>query len=58
MSEQERERIAREPEEADVEAHRGTYVRGEGEAPEGAGERSEESDEPDADVEGHGFKRV
>jgi hypothetical protein len=52
MSEQERERIAREPEEADVEGH--GIRRGEGEAPPDAGERSEESDEPD--VEGHRWR--
>jgi len=56
MSEQEQEREGfREPE-AEVEGHtlRGSRSRGEAEAPEGTGERSEESNE--ADVEGHRIK--
>jgi hypothetical protein len=51
MSEQERERIARQPEEADVEGHRRAES---SEPPADAGERSEESDEPD--VEGHRWR--
>ena len=49
MSEQEREGL--EPSDEDVEGH--VIRRGDAEAPEGAGERGEESDEPD--VEGHRF---
>lgn len=45
MSEQERE--GTELEESDVEAHRVQKLRGEGEAPEDTGQRSESGDEPD-----------
>jgi len=45
MSEQELE--GTQPEEGDVEAHRIQKLRGEGEAPEDTGQRSETGDEPD-----------
>ncbi len=54
MSEQERELIRTSADEADVEAHRHSAKRGEGEAAEGMGERRESDDEPD--VEAHRTK--
>ena len=47
MSEQELEGTGIQPEEGDVEAHRKQKLRGEGEAPEDTGQRSESGDEPD-----------